>query len=53
MFLMKKNHLDFKAFVQVLALEKDKLEDYIEVNLLEIVSLHIAVQKNVCDMMNV
>ncbi|XP_034541703.1 uncharacterized protein LOC117814464 [Notolabrus celidotus] len=30
MFLMKKNHLDFKAFTQALALEKDKLEDYMK-----------------------
>ncbi|XP_074533953.1 uncharacterized protein LOC141796625 [Halichoeres trimaculatus] len=30
MFLMKKNHLDFKAFVQELALEKEKLEHYVE-----------------------
>ncbi|KAM6925892.1 uncharacterized protein PEZ65_009497 [Lycodopsis pacificus] len=30
MFLMRKNHLDFKALAQALAMDKDKLEDYIK-----------------------
>ncbi|KAK9517238.1 hypothetical protein VZT92_025123 [Zoarces viviparus] len=30
MFLMRKNHLDFKALAQTLAVDKDKLEDYIK-----------------------
>ncbi|XP_059191492.1 uncharacterized protein LOC131973500 [Centropristis striata] len=30
MFLMRKNHLDFKALAQVLATDKDKLKDYIK-----------------------
>ncbi|XP_045892828.1 uncharacterized protein LOC123961461 [Micropterus dolomieu] len=30
MFLMRKNHLDFKALAQSLAMDKDKLEDYIK-----------------------
>ncbi|KAG8012890.1 TERF1-interacting nuclear factor 2 [Nibea albiflora] len=29
MFLMRKNHLDFKALAQRLAMDKDKLQDYI------------------------
>ena len=34
MFLMKKNHQDFKALAQVLAMDKDKREDYMKVGLL-------------------
>lgn len=34
MFLMRKNHLDFKAVAQALAMDKAKLEDYIMVSLL-------------------
>ncbi|KAM7396340.1 hypothetical protein PAMP_019385 [Pampus punctatissimus] len=30
MFLMTKNHLDFKTLAQTLAVDKDKLEDYIK-----------------------
>ncbi|TDH09051.1 hypothetical protein EPR50_G00082560 [Perca flavescens] len=30
MFLMRKNHVDFKALAQALAMDKDKLEDYIK-----------------------
>ncbi|XP_020498246.2 serine-rich adhesin for platelets [Labrus bergylta] len=30
MFLMKKNHLEFKNFAQALAMDKDKLKDYVE-----------------------
>ncbi|XP_051808328.1 uncharacterized protein LOC110970213 [Acanthochromis polyacanthus] len=30
MFLMRKNHEDFKGFAQTLAMEKDRLEDYIK-----------------------
>ncbi|XP_068579288.1 uncharacterized protein [Cebidichthys violaceus] len=31
MFLMRKNHLDFKALAQALAVDKNKLEDYIKI----------------------
>lgn len=34
MFLMRKNHLDFRTLAQTLAMDKDKLEHYIKVNLL-------------------
>lgn len=34
MFLMKKNHLDFKALAQSLAMDKSKLELYVTVSLL-------------------
>lgn len=34
MFIMRKNHLDFKAVAQALAMDKDKLGDYIMVSLL-------------------
>uniref|UniRef100_A0A1A8JDI7 TERF1-interacting nuclear factor 2 N-terminal domain-containing protein n=1 Tax=Nothobranchius kuhntae TaxID=321403 RepID=A0A1A8JDI7_NOTKU len=30
MFLMRKNHLDFKSLAQTLAINKDRLEDYIK-----------------------
>ncbi|CAK6975143.1 uncharacterized protein LOC122985706 [Scomber scombrus] len=30
MFLMRKNHLDFKTLAQTLAMDKDRLEDYIK-----------------------
>uniref|UniRef100_A0A1A8RYR7 TERF1-interacting nuclear factor 2 N-terminal domain-containing protein n=2 Tax=Nothobranchius rachovii TaxID=451742 RepID=A0A1A8RYR7_9TELE len=30
MFLMRKNHLDFKSLAQTLAMNKDRLEDYIK-----------------------
>ncbi|XP_061577270.1 uncharacterized protein LOC133443931 [Cololabis saira] len=30
MFLMRKNHLDFKSLAQTLAIDKDRLEDYIK-----------------------
>lgn len=39
MFLMRKNHLDFKALAQRLAMDKDKLQDYITVSLLHRVVL--------------
>lgn len=38
MFLMRKNHLDFKAVAQALAMDKAKLEDYIMVSLLHMLS---------------
>lgn len=31
MFLMRKHNLDFKALAQALAMDKDKLDDYIKV----------------------
>lgn len=31
MFLMRKNHLDFKALAVALATDKNKLEDYMKV----------------------
>lgn len=34
MFLMRKNHLDFKTLAQALAMDKDRREDYIMVSLL-------------------
>lgn len=36
MFLMRKNHLDFKTLAQALAMDKDKLEDYMKVSLFHI-----------------
>lgn len=32
MFLMRKNHVDFKSVAQTLAMDRAKLEDYITVS---------------------
>ncbi|XP_049429671.1 uncharacterized protein LOC125887138 isoform X1 [Epinephelus fuscoguttatus] len=42
MFLMRKNHLDFKALAQSLAMDKDKLEDYIKTQMEERYGEHYA-----------
>lgn len=38
MFLMRKNHLDFKVVAQALAMDKAKLDDYVMVSLLHMLS---------------
>lgn len=49
MFLMRKNHLDFKALAQSLAMDKDKLEDYIKVSLCLSIVITVGVTATVKD----
>ncbi|XP_063754644.1 uncharacterized protein LOC134874535 [Eleginops maclovinus] len=42
MFLMRKNHVDFKALAQTLAMDKDKSEDYIKNHMEEQYGEHYA-----------
>lgn len=40
MFLMRKNHVEFKSFAQTLAINKDRGEEYIKVSLKHLTKLY-------------
>lgn len=48
MFLMRKNHAEFKSFAQALAISKDRREEYIKVSFKHLTRLYSIVYRYLC-----